>query len=114
MKLIKVLSLFGAAIVPHLVFAQTTMPSGLGQTKAIYDFCSQIDPADAATFSQMWIYSTDGTAALTPASGFQAKYDATMSQLKALPRLSMVNGCHGGAVQWSTPPASDKRHHGDQ
>jgi len=100
MKLIKVLSLFGAAVVPHLAFADASLPSGLGQTKAIYDYCSQINPADAATFGKMWSYAAEGNTSLAPASGFRAIYDSTISKLKALPRSAMVSGCHGGASQW--------------
>jgi hypothetical protein len=100
MKLIRVLTLFGVAIVPHLAFADVVQPSGLGETKAIYDYCSQIDPADAATFGKMWIYAANGAAGLTPTSDFNTIYNATISQLKALPRSTMVSGCHGGASQW--------------
>ncbi len=102
MKLIKVLSLFGVAIVPQLALADAaSLPSGLGQTKAIYDYCSQIDPADAATFGKMWSYAAEGKTSLAPASGFRVIYDSTISKLKALPRSSMVSGCHGGASQWT-------------
>lgn len=100
MKLIKVLTLFGMAIVPHLAFADVVQPSGLGQTKAIYDYCSQIDPTDAATFGKMWIDAANGTAGMTPTSDFHTIYNATLSDLKALPRSTMVSGCHDGASQW--------------
>ena len=100
MKLIRVLTLFGVAIVPHLAFADVVQPSGLGQTKAIYDYCSQIDPTDAATFGKMWIDAANGTAGLTPTSDFHTIYNATISNLKALPRSTMVSGCHGGASLW--------------
>jgi hypothetical protein len=100
MKLIKVVTLLGVAIVPHLAFAGAVQPSGLGQTKAIYDYCSQIDPTDAGTFSRMWIYAANGTAGLTPTSDFNTIYNATISKLKTLPKSAMVSGCHGGASQW--------------
>jgi hypothetical protein len=101
MKLIKVLSLFGAAIVPQLALANAVLPSGLGQTKAIYDYCSKVDPADAATFGKMWSNAAEGKTSLAPASGFQVIYDSTISKLKALPKSDIVSGCHGGASQWT-------------
>jgi hypothetical protein len=100
MKLIRVFSLFGMAIVPHLAFAETTPPAGLGQTKAIYDYCAQIDPAEAETFGRMWRYSAGPNARLTPGADFQGKYNSTMSELKALPTTTTLSGCHASALQW--------------
>jgi hypothetical protein len=101
MKLMKVLSLSGAVLVPHLAFADTHLAAGLGQTKAIYDYCSRIDPADAATFAKMWSYAAGGNANLPYASGFQAIYNSTLARLQALPKSRTASGCHGGATEWA-------------
>jgi len=97
----KVLLLFGVAFVPHLAFANAQLPAGLGQTKAIYDYCSQIDPADTATFGKMWGYAAGGNTSLVHAAGFQQIYDSTITRLKALPKSATASGCHGGASQWT-------------
>ena len=101
MKLIKVLSLFGVAVLPHLAFADTALPPDLGPIKAMLDYCTQIDPKDAATFGRMWSYTAERETSRAPASGFQVVYDSTISRLKALPKSAMVSGCHGGATQWA-------------
>jgi hypothetical protein len=101
MKLIKVLSSLGVAILPHLAFADTTPAPDLGPIKAMLDYCSQIDPADAATFKRMWDSAADREkTSLSPASGFQAIYDSTTSRLKTFSRSGMVSACHSGASQW--------------
>jgi hypothetical protein len=102
MKLIKVLSLFGVAILPHVAFADAALPPDLGPIKAMLDYCSQIDPADAAIFGRMWSSTAEREkTSLASASGFQGIYDSTTSRLKTFPRSTMVSACHGGASQWA-------------
>jgi len=102
MKVLKVFSLFGLAILPHLAFADAPPPSDLAPIKAMLDYCSQIDPADAATFGRMWSSTAEREkTSLASASGFQAIYDSTTSRLKTFPRSAMVSACHGGASQWA-------------
>jgi hypothetical protein len=100
MKLVKVLSLFGVAIVPHLAFADTVLPPDLGPIKAMLDYCTQIDPKDAATFGRMWSYTAEHEKTGAPAAGFQAVYDSTISRLKGFPTSAMASACHSGAAQW--------------
>jgi hypothetical protein len=102
MKLKLILSLSVAAIVPQLAFAEAHPTSGAGVTKAILDYCSKVDSADAGTFGKMW-----GIFGAAPDAGFEHDYDATMSQLMQLPLATGVQTCGGGAKQFAALGSSN-------
>lgn len=109
MKPIRVLALLAVSIAPHWAFAaDTTLPAGLGQTKAILDYCTQVDPADAAIFAQMWAV-TSGNPKLQTAAGFQDNYNSVMATLKSLEGHDLSKGCQAGASDWrSHKPHGEK------
>lgn len=106
MSLIRIALLVAAATASEFAGAQTALPSSLGQTKAIYDYCATLDPADAASFAAMWTAASGGLAGAKETPEFLATYNDTTAKLKALPVLTTKAGCQGGVAESKGKPWS--------
>jgi hypothetical protein len=106
MKANRFLFVCSAVALPQLAMASLndTDPRGLGTVNAILQFCTQVDPSDAATFRQIWNSIVGGeTAQLNVAegrSGYQPAFDQTTGDLKAA-GPDAAKACAVGAVQWN-------------
>jgi hypothetical protein len=122
MKVSRILLLCSAVALPHMAMADlaSTNPAGLGDVHALLDFCTKVDPKDAASFQAEWA-SIIGGASSKQVSGaegggaYQTAYDYLMGVLAKLPKGDVSRICTVSASAWKGNGESsdgDHRHTG--
>jgi hypothetical protein len=118
MKVRHIILLCSAAALPQLATADlsVTNPAGLGQVKALLDFCIASDQRDAASFRAEW-QSIVGEqksllAQIEQNSAYKQQYTEFTGELQKLPRGETAKICAVGAAAWNGAGVSDHGDHG--
>ncbi len=99
MKASRILFLCSAVALPHLAMADQTSPQALGTVHAILDYCTQVDPHDAASFQGQWKNLSGGVklASLEGNSDYKQAYDLISGELGKISKESGAGTCAAGA-----------------
>lgn len=118
MKIRHILLLCSAAALPQLATADlaVTNPAGLGQVKALLDYCITSDPRDASAFKAQWQNIVGGQGSLLAQieqnSAYQREYADLTGKLQKLPRGDSAKICSAGAAAWNATGAGGRQDHG--
>jgi hypothetical protein len=97
MKVKSVLLLCSVAALPQLATAAQPSPEMLGIAQAVANFCSKVDPSDAATFQGIWknIASMPATqlASVEANSSFKQAYQQANALLAQFSERDAEAGC---------------------
>ncbi len=103
MKVYRILCLSAVIALPQLASAATTADEqGFGEVKAILDFCSSVDPKDAATFHALQTSLLKGKSEqdfekMEASGSFKQAYDQTKDALKKISKTVAVSNCASGS-----------------
>jgi hypothetical protein len=108
MNIKRVLFLCSVAALPQLAMAGTSSPQALGTVHAILDFCTEVDPRDAASFAAMWRNVSTGQS--VGGSAYQQSYTLVSNELGQTSRQTSAQTCATGAKSFPVSKGRDDVH----